>query len=308
MNAYNQTVNCTLLPYQFEPIAMVGGMLWTIGNCSVVPIIGLIGLGLGMLLWGLANMVVGWTIGIVGIGSYIKAGTVNTPALNYAGLAVAVASFVLYFFVKVEKKPASGAGASGAVNGENLPLVSGGQSLVQNNSWEEDIPTSRSTIAAPMSDVKKKVIGAVLACGAGLCYGFNMAPVMYLAQKYPCAGPFAFAFSHFSGIFFTSTIIMLFYAIFKKNKPYIEPRSVIGGLAAGTLWAIAQCAWFASNMNLGAAVAFPIITTGPALVANLWGVFYFKEIQGRNNRLKLLGAFSVTVAGIILIALSKVEF
>ncbi len=100
VNVYNVTVNCTMQPYQFEPIAMVGGMLWTIGNCTVVPIIGLIGLGLGLLLWGLANMVVGWSIGVAGIEPYIKAGHVNTPALNYAGLAVAVASFVLYFFVK----------------------------------------------------------------------------------------------------------------------------------------------------------------------------------------------------------------
>jgi hypothetical protein len=100
VNVYNVSVNCTMQPYQFEPIAMVGGMLWTIGNCTVVPIIGLIGLGLGLLLWGLANMVVGWTIGVAGIEPYIKAQDVATPALNYAGLAVAVASFVLYFFVK----------------------------------------------------------------------------------------------------------------------------------------------------------------------------------------------------------------
>jgi hypothetical protein len=47
---------------------------------------------------------------------------------------------------------------------------------------------------------------------------------------------------------------------------------------------------------------------GPALVGNLWGVFYFKEIRGRNNLLKLAGAFAVTIIGIVLIALSKVDF
>lgn len=46
------------------PIAMIGGMLWCIGNVTVVPIIGLIGLGLGLLLWGLANMLVGWCVGV----------------------------------------------------------------------------------------------------------------------------------------------------------------------------------------------------------------------------------------------------
>ena len=79
-------------------------------------------------------------------------------------------------------------------------------------------------------------------------------------------------------------------------------------MAAGTLWAIAQCAWFLANRNLGQPVAFPIVATGPAIVANLWGIFYFKEIRGRNNLLKLVGAFAVTFIGILLIALSKIEF
>jgi hypothetical protein len=140
-----------------------------------------------------------------------------------------------------------------------------------------------------MGELKKKLLGASLAVFAGLCYGFNLAPVTYLQQKvsqiierkqrlisllldqYPCAGPFNFAFSHFSGIFFTSTVILLVYAIVKRNRPFIERRSVIVGLIAGCLWALAQfrvvfffvpscfclkcffnrCAWFASNESLG---------------------------------------------------------
>ena len=38
----NVTVNCSLHPYQFEPIAMAGGALWTLGNCTVIPIIGMV--------------------------------------------------------------------------------------------------------------------------------------------------------------------------------------------------------------------------------------------------------------------------
>jgi hypothetical protein len=36
----------------FEPIAMIGGVLWCTGNLLTVPIIKMIGLGLGLLLWG----------------------------------------------------------------------------------------------------------------------------------------------------------------------------------------------------------------------------------------------------------------
>jgi drug/metabolite transporter (DMT)-like permease len=182
----------------------------------------------------------------------------------------------------VEKKPVAAdvVPASEAVNNdEQLPLVSGARSMVQNNSWGDDDAGLKSMAsakaAAPMSDLKKKLLGAILACVAGLCYGFNMAPVIYLSQKYPCAGPFAFAFSHFSGIFLTSTAIMAVYAMLKKNQPYIERRSVLGGLGGGCLWGLAQCAWFAANVNLGPAIAFPIITTGGGIFSFFSCLFVF---------------------------------
>ncbi len=46
--ASQNLTHCDLSPYPFEPIAMVGGMLWTLGNCTVVPIVGFVGLGLGI--------------------------------------------------------------------------------------------------------------------------------------------------------------------------------------------------------------------------------------------------------------------
>jgi hypothetical protein len=57
-------------------------------------------------------------------------------------------------------------------NDEQLPLVSGARSMVQNNSWGDDDAGLKSMAsakaAAPMSDLKKKLLGAILACVAGL--------------------------------------------------------------------------------------------------------------------------------------------
>lgn len=61
-------------------------------------------------------------------------------------------------------------------------------------------------------------------------------------------------------------------------------------------------------MGLSLPVAFPIVASGPGIVANIWGIFYFKEIKGKWNLLKLVGAFAVTMVGILLIGLSKVDF
>lgn len=161
--------NCTVTPYQFEPIAMVGGMLWAIGNCTVVPIIELIGLGLGVLLWGVANMVIGWMVGEIPL--FLKhRQTVAMPVLNYVGLAVAACSFVLYFFVKVDKQSTSSSATTSAE--ENLPLVSDDKLI---NSATDDSMLRRPK-PIQMSDMKKKILGTALSIFGGVCYGFNMTP------------------------------------------------------------------------------------------------------------------------------------
>ncbi len=128
-----------------------------------------------MLLWGLSNMVVGWLIGKFGLGSLIPAQTVPTPALNYAGLAVAIASFVLYFFVKVEKNESPKTEGSGE---EQLPLVPNDEKV---NSFGSD--QSNSQHVQPMSDAKKKILGVFLSVVAGCFYGLNLSPVTLLSME-----------------------------------------------------------------------------------------------------------------------------
>jgi hypothetical protein len=56
-------------PYsvKFMPMAAFGGFLWATGNTLSVPVINLIGLGLGILTWGSANMLMGWATGLFGL-------------------------------------------------------------------------------------------------------------------------------------------------------------------------------------------------------------------------------------------------
>lgn len=46
----------------FELLAMLGGALWSISNAFTVPVIKLIGIGVGMLMWNSSCLVVGWAI------------------------------------------------------------------------------------------------------------------------------------------------------------------------------------------------------------------------------------------------------
>jgi len=64
-----------------------------------------------------------------------------------------------------------------------------------------------------------------------------------------------------------------------KNKPKIYPKAILPGIISGIMWSIATICWFVANRSLSIPVAFPIITTGPPIIASLWGTVVFREIK-----------------------------
>jgi len=266
--------------YVFHPLAVLGGALWCLGNATVVPIIGWIGLSMGMLVWGVANMVIGWACGHFGL--FVHKDKIVHPALNYVGLVLALISVLFYFPVKPTVKQAS---QTKDINGESEPML------------------HDQKAGQPMH----KILGISASIIAGALYGFNMIPVSYLIDKKdtPDTDPLHYVFSHFTGIFLCSTLLTATYAGVKRNKVWFNPQMVLPALLSGILWAVAQSAWFVANKNLGLSVAFPIITTGPGVVASIIGIVFFKEIQGKRNFMFLGGAFLLTFSGVLCIAFSS---
>lgn len=80
---------------KFFPLAAVGGALWATGNTLSVPVINLIGLGLGLLVWGAANMLTGWATGMFGLFGTSR-DHLDNPHLNFIGVALAVIALSLY--------------------------------------------------------------------------------------------------------------------------------------------------------------------------------------------------------------------
>lgn len=288
-------------PYRFEPLGMLGGMFWCLGNALVVPIVDSIGMSLGLLIWGTANMLTGWCAGHFGI--FVDKEDVAHPELNYVGITLAALSVFVYFPIKPasQKKLIQN---SGSEESEPLVVDSAPSDFVDDTS----INSSRAGGLLATLRAAKKAVAIFLAVVAGFLYGINMLPVSHLQQKHSDASPLAYALSHFAGIFATSTAMMVIYCIYKKNRPQIYPQSILPAMIAGTLWAVAQSGWFVGNANLGLTVAFPIICTGPGIVGSLWGVFLFKEIQGVRNFAWLIAAFTTTLLGIGLITLSHIDF
>ena len=86
-------------------------------------------------------------------------------------------------------------------------------------------------------------------------------------------------FATFCGIYLTSSVYFLLYAAFSKNRPKVYPRAILPGFISGLMWGVATSSWFVANKVLSNAIAFPIVTTGPAVIASLLGVFAFHEIK-----------------------------
>ncbi|XP_025917003.1 transmembrane protein 144 isoform X3 [Apteryx rowi] len=275
---------------QFWPLAMVGGFAWATGNVTVVPIVKTIGLALGLLIWASFNLLTGWASSRFGWFG-IDPEEVSRPILNYIGAGLSLLSAVIFFFVKTEVQ-------SSSASLESTPLLRESSiNLSENNS--DDSWVNR------LSPARKRVVGCSLAVVAGILYGSSFVPVLYIKDHgrrngtiYTGASQFDldYVFAHFSGIFLTSTIYFLIYCAVRKNKPDVYPQAILPGFVSGVLWAIANCCWFMANHYLSAVVSFPIITTGPGLVAAVWGVLVFKEIKMGRGETQLFSTCRVITA------------
>eukprot|EP00069_Balaena_mysticetus_P013344 bmy_22043T0 len=264
-------VNLILHCPKFWPFAMVGGCIWATGNIAVVPIIKTIE-------------------------------EVSKPLLNYIGAGLSVVSAFIFLFIK-SKIP------NNTYSVDTTPLIT---EHVINKTQDPDPDYSW---VDKLSTVQNRLVGCSLAVISGILYGSTFVPIIYIKDHskrndsiYAGASQndLDYVFAHFSGIFLASTVYFLAYCIAMKNNPKLYPKAVLPGFLSGILWAIATCCWFIANHSLSAVVSFPIITAGPGFIAAMWGVFMFKEIQGRQNYLLMILAFCIILAGALCTAFSKI--
>ncbi|PIO72611.1 hypothetical protein TELCIR_05452 [Teladorsagia circumcincta] len=187
------------------------------------------------------------------------------------------------------------------INGAETALLTHDETLAEKESRE---------VARSKHDGKQRAIGIAMALGAGLFYGMTFVPVIYMIdnpEKFPSHPDdgLAYVFSHYFGIFLTSTAMFICYAVVKRNRPLVPSYIVLPSLLAGLLWAIAQSSFFVANQHLSQAVTFPIIAMLPGCIASAWSIIYFHEIKGSRNFKILAVAMLVTFSGAVMVGLSK---
>jgi len=318
----------------FRPYAMLGGVLWSTGNCMCSLIINFIGLSLGLLIWGAFNMITGWCMGKWGFFGTTKEEPYNR-CLNIAGVIAAFLGSSLYFFVSPDlegtvKKKKALEEYTELTDDNEVPMKKGRKtgglirapspekehpSSSHDQAWDEELIPEISWVDN-LSPDQRRLAGISMSIAAGILFGFNFAPSLSLIHdqnkidanglRYSTHG-LDYVFSHFTGILITSMTWFLVYCAVKKNKPWISSEIILPGWLSGVIWGIAQSCWFVANQNLGVTIAYPIITTGPGVIASLWGVCVFREIKGKQNLAMLMFAFFVSVIAITLICMSKQE-
>ncbi|KAG5198573.1 hypothetical protein JEQ12_007169 [Ovis aries] len=234
----------------------------------------------------------------------MNAEEVAKPLLNYIGAGLSVVSAFIFLFIKSEIP-------NNTYSVDTTPLIS---EHVINKTRDPD-PDPDYSWVDKLSTTQSRLVGCSLAVISGILYGSTFVPIIYIKDHserndsiYAGASQndLDYVFAHFSGIFLTSTVYFLAYCVAMKNNPKLHPEAVLPGFLSGVLWAIATCCWFIANRSLSAVVSFPIITAGPGFIATMWGVFMFKEIQGRKNYLLMMLAFCIILTGALCTAFSKI--
>ena len=103
-----------------------------------------------------------------------------------------------------------------------------------------------------------------------------------------------------SGFIFSMSIGILAggLAIFLVKKPAINMKIAVPGAFSGVIWNMANFASFYAVLILGMAVGYPL-TQIALFVSVLWGLVYFREIQTRNEIIKLVIGAVILFSGAI---------
>merc|ERR1712150_646 len=78
-----------------------------------------------------------------------------------------------------------------------------------------------------------------------------------------------------------------------------------GGIA-GLLWSIGNLSSMISVQKLGEGVGYSV-TQASMLVSGIWGIFYFREVEGFGIRTRWFISALITIAGILMLSFEHVN-
>lgn len=285
--------------------------MWNTGNLATVFCIKTCGLAVGVLIWSTTSLIMGWASGRFGFfGLTPQVPTTTTKlALNYASVVLAASSAIIFVFIKSTSKPRKP--RYDAMNDAKIPVNLSKTTTIPieiEQILETDFPFL-NRLSVPV----QKAVGCALAATAGAFFGIIFIPDQYIRdhrEKFiykndiPPKNGLYYVSSQYSGILLSSIFYFIIYGIFKRNRPNINPSIALPAMISGAMWAIANVGFIVAISVLKSAVAYPIVSVLPGIVASLWSLFWFKEIQDKRNYIVLACGMIVRCLAAILSGLS----
>ena len=112
--------------------------------------------------------------------------------------------------------------------------------------------------------------------------------------------------SHFIGIFAAASFALTVYITVRGKKSQLPRQLIVPSLVSGVIWGIAQVAWFQANIEVGFAIAFPIIGSLPGIIGLFIGCCCLGEVRTTRSGIFSLVGLLLRVPGVLLIGLSSV--
>ncbi|CAE8653192.1 unnamed protein product [Polarella glacialis] len=228
----------------FYPFALLGGVLWSTGNCATVFIIKTLGLGPGLITWGTVALIIGWLTGFFGLfGIPSEQDQLQTPWLNVLGFVLSLCALVDSAFVTKTPAAADLSLEKLAV----LPLVSSeAQAMLEtygeNESERESADARVCENARKMAETGRRASGMLVAVVAGCFFGVSFLPSTWIMHHIAGASQdgLDYVFNQFCGILLASVFYFLAYCAYKNNRPAVNPEIILPGFVSGVMWAIGQ--------------------------------------------------------------------
>ncbi|GMR40490.1 hypothetical protein PMAYCL1PPCAC_10685, partial [Pristionchus mayeri] len=278
------------------PLALISGLCYAIANSCSIFIMEQVGMAVGGLVWNVVTALSGWAVARWVVEFLIRVTPlfVHKCVISRCGV---LQDGLIFTFVRSNPIPTRPAPGFEAKHINNRPEGIG-------------MPLSPAA-KRERPPIKMRLIGFVLALLCGLLHGNTPTPINYLRLQHaqgaqglsPHNGAYMLSFA--IGSILTSLSIFTISSLLRHNRPFINVEIAIPSILGGILYGIAISFLFVSIENLDQAIGFPICSIAPGIVNTLWAIFFYKEIHGKAN-LSILGlAYIVTIAGIVIIALSK---
>jgi len=183
------------------------------------------------------------------------------------------------------------------------------------NSLSAEAPNAIVMVDVWGYQVRKRTLGMWSAAFCGIWGGSIMAPMKFC--KSDTKGTH-YLMSFSIGASIVTLSLWLFRYIFYASRlrsfskgyaalPSFHLRTMwLAGGTSGLLWSIGNFFSLISVNLLGEGVGYPLVQTS-ILIAGLWGIFFFKEVQGRDRIASWLMSALLTIFGILLLSYEHLE-